>query len=123
MRSAGFAWGGVGGQMERPPAWTELGLRWTARSWLNLLTPHYLPPTTTSTIWCGTATSAIAAGKQGRQTTRGPAKVGSHPSCPRQYRSELAFVPRTSRFWSHSPEAVSTIHAYGDLVEDLHFTG
>jgi hypothetical protein len=40
-----------------------------------------------------------------------------------EYRSELAFVPRTSRFWSHSPEAVSTIHAYGDLVEDLHFTG
>src|SRR6516165_2148699 len=84
MRSAGFAWGGVGGQMERPLAWTKLGLRWTARSRLNLPTPHYLPPTTASTIWCGTATSAIAAGKQGPQTTRGPAKVGSHPSCPRQ---------------------------------------
>jgi hypothetical protein len=123
MRSAGFAWGGVGGQMERPPAWTELGLRWTARSRLNLPTPHYLPPTTASTIWCGTATSAIAAGKQGPQTTRGSAKVGSHPSCPRQYRSELAFVPRTSTFWSHSLEAVPTIHAYGDLVKDLHFTG
>jgi hypothetical protein len=51
--------------MERPPAWTELGLGWTARSRLNLLTPHYLPPTTASTIRCGTATSAIAAGKKG----------------------------------------------------------
>jgi hypothetical protein len=45
---------GVGGQMD--PTWTELGLRWTARSRLNLPTPHYLPPTTASTIWCGIAT-------------------------------------------------------------------
>jgi len=119
MRSAGFAWGGVGGQMERPPTWTELGLRWTARSRLNLPTPHYLPPTTASTIWCGTATSAIAAGKQGPQTTRGSAKVGSHPSCPRQYRSELAFVPRTSRLWSWFPRSTPT----ATWSEDLHFTG
>src|SRR5262249_24072457 len=57
-------------------------------------TPLYLPPTTTSTIWCGTETSVTAAGKQGHQTMRGPAKVGSHPSCRYRPRSLLPTAPR-----------------------------
>ena len=105
--------------MERPPTWTELGLRWTARSRLNLPTPHYLPPTTASTIRCGTATSAIAGGKQGA------------PNNERTGKSRLSsFVPSAIPFrvsvCSQNQQVlvmVPTIHAYGDLAEDLHFTG